>query len=52
MAFEMTLILMEMFNSSTIEVAKREQSSGPRLAKNFTAVPQKAEVVCDYSHLG
>jgi hypothetical protein len=50
--FEMTLTLMEMFNSSTIRIAKRGQPSGPHLAKNFSAVPQKAEVVCDYSHLG
>jgi hypothetical protein len=29
----------------------RRQPSGPRLAENFSAIPQKAEVVCDYSHL-
>ena len=34
------------------DVAKRGLPSGLGLAENFLAVPQKAEVVCDYSHPG
>jgi hypothetical protein len=48
--FDMTLILMEMFNSSHYRSRQARQPSGHRLSKNFSAV-KKAEVVCDYSHL-